>query len=143
MRAALAELDEYAHVEVFGVAVRAAHDAVCGCDSDRCRDQVKRPTRSELVAARRAMHALARRGMVTLSRGGPASMGHRLCSSLSVAKLDNFPGRQHISSRGATTADETPPTYHPYSETRSVARLAASSSAVNASSAAPTRSRSQ
>jgi hypothetical protein len=68
MRAALAELDEYAHVEVFDVAVRAAHDAMCDCDSDRCRDQVKRPTRSELVAAHRALHALARRGMVTLSR---------------------------------------------------------------------------
>jgi hypothetical protein len=69
MRAALAELaDDPDHdVEVHIVAKRAYHDISCACGEFR--DCYRfRPTRAQEVAARRALHTLARQGVVELDR---------------------------------------------------------------------------
>lgn len=70
MRAALAELAERTTVEVWSVTWRAEHDRSCGCDdAGRCDPPLGwRPTRSELVSARRALHRLAEADSVTLER---------------------------------------------------------------------------
>ena len=72
MRAALAELAERDYTSVSSVAIRAEHDRACGCDNEGrgCWDGYW-PSRSERVAARRALHTLASRGLVTLTRWKP------------------------------------------------------------------------
>lgn len=68
MRVAIAELDERGHTSPYGIAARIKHDRECGCD-DGCDPALGwRPSRSQLVSARRALHALERRGDVALAR---------------------------------------------------------------------------
>jgi hypothetical protein len=62
MRAALAEVAEDGKACTFGVAIRSAHAAACGCDDQHCQDRMPRPSRTALVSARRALYALAELG---------------------------------------------------------------------------------
>ena len=69
MRAALAELAAHESVSAWSVAVRAAHDAACGCaDNPHCLDRFGDISRAQLVSARRALHTLASQGKAELHR---------------------------------------------------------------------------
>ena len=98
MRAALAELEEHGYTIPWSVARRAAHDAACGCDDAHCQDKTPWPARSQLVSARRAIHAIAASGEYVLCRGhhGSGCGEDGRPPSLTVAKPEAVAAWQHI-----------------------------------------------
>jgi hypothetical protein len=86
MLAALAEIAAYGSAGAYGTASRAHHDQLCDCGDPICSMwDGHDPSRSELVSARRAIHALASAGRVAVHIQRSKYGGTRMLTAVSVA----------------------------------------------------------